>query len=253
MLNWKAIAPLCLPPLLALALPSAALADPDALSKIVIGKCVPAEQQGNTPGPCKLVDLAGRYAMLKDLVGKTQYLLIPTDKVEGIEAPEIEQANAPDYFEDAWEARRFMDESLGKPIPRDDVGLAINSTKGRSQNQFHIHIDCVRPDVLKTLAGDEAKIGTHWAPLPTPLLGHPYLAMRVEAPDLTKTNPFALLASQVPDAGKDMGDETLVAVATTFSDKQDGFYLLSDRVDLIHADVASGEELLDHSCTVLAP
>lgn len=251
MLTWKAIAPLCLLPLLGLASPSAALADPDALSKIVIGKCVPAEQASSTPGPCKLVDLAGRYAVLKDLVGKTQYLLIPTDRVEGIEAPEIEQANAPDYFEDAWEARRFMDESLGRPIPRDDVGLAINSMKGRSQNQFHIHIDCVRPDVLKTLASDEAAIGTQWAPLPAPLLGHPYLAMRFEAPDLAKTNPFALLASRVPDAGKDMGDETLVAVATTFSDKQDGFYLLSDRVDPLHADLASGEELLDHSCTVL--
>ena len=75
--------------------------------------------------------------------------------------------------------------------------------------------------------------------------------MRIEAADLSKTNPFALLASGVPAASKDMGDETLVAVATTFSDKQDGFYLLSDHVDPLHADLASGEELLDHSCTVL--
>jgi len=228
-----------------------AFADPDALAKIVEGKCVPDQQANNKPGPCVYVDLAGHAAVLKDLVGKTQYLLIPTEKVEGIESPELEKPDAVNYFEAAWEARRFMEQSAGKPVPRDVVGLAINSVKGRTQNQFHIHVDCMRPDVLAALKSADASIGAAWAPLPSPLAGHPYQAMRIEGADLSKVNPFALLATGIPAAGADMGDQTLVAVAATFGDGKDGFYLLTDHVDIAHADLASGEELQDHDCAVL--
>jgi len=228
-----------------------ALADPDALAKIVEGKCVPDQQTNNKPAPCVLVDLPGHYAVLKDLVGKTQYLLIPTERVEGIEAPELETPGAVNYFEAAWEARRFMEQSAGKPVPRDVVGLAINSVKGRTQNQFHIHVDCMRTDVLAALKAADASIGTAWAPLPAPLAGHPYQAMRIEGADLSQVNPFALLATGIPAAGADMGDQTLVAVAATFGDGKDGFYLLTDHVDIAHADLGSGEELQDHDCAVL--
>ena len=235
------------------ALAQPAFADADALKKIVEGKCVPAMQTAGSPGPCKYVDLDKHYAVLKDLQGASQYLLIPTSTVEGIEDATLEQPNANDYFEDAWEARRYMDESLLRSVPRDDVGLAINSVKGRTQNQFHIHIDCARADVLATLASDENSTTEAWAPLPAPLLGHPYLARKLEQADLSAVNPFALLATGVPAAGADMGDQTLVAIAATFADGHDGFYLLDDHVDLAHADLASGEELLDHDCGVLKP
>lgn len=225
-------------------------ADPDALAKIVEGKCVPDEQTSNNPAPCKLVDLKGRYAVLKDLVGKSQYLLIPTDKVAGIESPDIEKSDAPNYFEDAWEARTFVSQSLGRDMPRDDIGLAINSEKGRTQNQLHIHVDCMQPDVVRTLAADAAAIGQNWAPLPGPLAGHPYQAMKLESADLTGINPFALLQNGVPAAGADMGDETLILVGATFSDGKAGFYLLSDRVGAAPGDLASSEELEDHDCAV---
>ena len=50
-----------------------------------------------------------------------------------------------------------------------------------------------------------------------------------------------------------MGDQTLVVIAATFENGRDGFYLLNDHVDAAKADTASGEELLDHSCALLAP
>jgi CDP-diacylglycerol pyrophosphatase len=228
-----------------------AMADPDALSKIVEGKCVPNQQTNGKPAPCSAVDLDKHYAVLKDLVGASQYLLIPTDTVDGIESAALEAASAPNYFEDAWDSRPFMDRSLGRPVPRDVVGLAINSIKGRTQNQLHIHIDCVRTDVLATLAKDSSSIGTSWAPLPDPLAGHTYEAMRVAASDLSGVNSFALLADGQPAAKADMGDETLVAIAARLADGTEGFDLLSDRVDLLHGNFGSGEELLDHNCAVL--
>jgi CDP-diacylglycerol pyrophosphatase len=231
--------------------PQMAQADPNTLEKIVLGKCVPDEVENGKPAPCAAVDLSGRYALLKDLVGASQYLLIPTDKVDGIESPDLAEPGAPNYFEDAWQSRTFMDKSLSRPVPRDVVGLAINSIRGRTQNQLHIHIDCVRHDVLDTLVHDSGAIGTGWAPLPDRLAGHVYEAMRLEAPDLSKVNPFALLADGQPAARADMGDETLVAVAQSLPDGAEGFYLLSDKVDLAVGDVGSGEELLDHDCGVL--
>jgi CDP-diacylglycerol pyrophosphatase len=49
-----------------------------------------------------------------------------------------------------------------------------------------------------------------------------------------------------------MKDRTLVVLPTTFSNGRQGFYLLTDHVDKAKNDLASGEELLDHSCAVLA-
>ena len=213
-----------------------ARADANALEKIVLGKCVPDEVEAGKPAPCATVDLAGRYAVLKDLVGASQYLLIPTDKVEGIEDPVLLQSGTPNYFEDAWQSRTLMDKSLGRPVPRDVVGLAINSVKGRSQNQLHIHIDCVRRGVLDTLVHDSGAIGTTWAPLPDKLAGHAYQAMRIEAVDLSGTSPFALLANGQPAVAGDMADETLVAVAESLPDGSEGFYLLADKVDLAQGD-----------------
>jgi len=62
-----------------------ACGDSDALKKIVIGQCVPHEKAGKGPAPCAEVDLAGGFAVLKDKRGNTQFLLIPTKVVTGIE------------------------------------------------------------------------------------------------------------------------------------------------------------------------
>ncbi len=83
------------------------------------------------------------------------------------------------------------------------------------------------------------------------MLGHRYKARLVASADLNGINPFRLLADGVPQAAKDMGDQTLVAVGAVFSDGAQGFYLLNDQVDQVPGDLASGEELQDHDCRVL--
>lgn len=242
----------CLVAAAALILPAAtALAASDALAKIVDGACVPDQQANSKPAPCTSVDLAGHYVILKDLAGASQFLLIAINPDSGIESADLEAAGAPDYFADAWAARHDMDDRLGKPVPRDDVGLAINSVEGRSQDRLHIHIDCVRADVTEALTANAAAIGTSWAPLPGGLLGHPYRALRVASADLAGINPFALLTANLPPDDPKMGDETLVAVAVTLPDKTDGFYLLADHAGATVGDRASGEELLDHTCAIL--
>lgn len=235
----------------ALATLPATAANPDVLKHIVEGACVPTMQATGHPLPCRKVDLDRRFAVLKDIMGKTQYLVLPTDPIAGIEAPELLKPDAPNFWQFSWEARSFVEEAAGRTIPRDYIGLAINSVKGRSQNQLHIHIDCVRRDVIWTLKRYQTAIGADWKPMPAWLRGHRYLAMRIEGADLGKADPFKLLADKLPRARATMGDQTLVVIGATFKNGKPGFYVLNDHAGATPGDQASGEELLDHSCAVL--
>jgi CDP-diacylglycerol pyrophosphatase len=231
--------------------PAIARADPNALWTIVHDRCVPDQRDHQNPDPCAEVNLAGGYALLKDMRGATQYLVIPTDRVSGIESPDILGAQAPNYWQAAWAARSLIEQRAGKPIPREDIGLAINSASGRSQNQLHIHIDCVNRDVRDELRAADSKIGDSWADFGPPLAGHHYRAMRLRGDDLSAHNPFKLLASGDPAAAADMGHETLAVIGASFADGSPGFYLLSDRADAAKMDMGSSETLLDHDCAVL--
>jgi CDP-diacylglycerol pyrophosphatase len=226
-------------------------ADPNALWEIVDDHCVPDQEQHGDPAPCADVDLnAGEdkgTAVLKDLVGATQFLLIPTGRIAGIESPELLAPDAPNYFAAAWRARSFVDERAGWTLPRDWVSLAINSEDARTQDQLHVHVDCVRPDVHAALTRHAADIGQDWAPFPVPLVGHRYSAIAVEGEDLDAVNPFQLLADGVAGARSDMGAQTLVVVGAYLADGRPGFIVLADHVDVAAGDTAGGEALQDHT------
>ena len=208
-----------------------------------------------TPSPCAEVDLGqgvGKgFAILKDIRGNTQFLLIPTARISGIEDPADPGAGRPQLLGGAWDARSFVQDQLHKPLPRTAVSLAINSVYGRTQNQLHIHIDCVREDVRDSIVANLDKIGQVWSPFPVPLAGHMYRAIRIEQAELGTVDPFRMLADGDHVAVSDMGMHTLVLVGATFAaDGRDGFVLLDDHANLMAGDRASGEELQDHGCAV---
>lgn len=226
-----------------------ARAGPNALWHIVHDRCVPDQTQHGQPAPCAQVSLAGGWAVLKDRRGATQFLLIPTARVTGIEDPSVLAPGVPNYFAAAWAARGDMLARVGHALPREDITLAVNSPDGRSQNQLHIHIDCIRPDVRAALQRDLSAIGPAWAKLPGGLLHHPYLARRLDGADLGDANPFRLLAAAPGVGAKGLPAWTLVVAGATFADGP-GFILLADRADAATGDRASGEELQDHACAL---
>ena len=228
------------------ALAGNAEADPNALWTVVHDRCVPDQQATAEPAPCALVDLGGGYAVLKDLAGATQFLVIPTDRISGIESPRLLEPGAPNYFADAWRARVFVDARAGGTLPRDWVSLAINSALARTQDQLHIHIDCVRADVREALSRHVDEVATTWAPFPQPLAGHPYLAMAVQGDELDSVNPFQALAERAAGAREDMGSQTLVVVGAYLRDGSPGFIFLAGRADPAAGDIGGGEELQDH-------
>jgi CDP-diacylglycerol pyrophosphatase len=228
-------------------------ADPDALWDIVSGQCAPNQQAKHDPSPCLSVDLAGGYAVLKDQNGATQVLVIPTARVSGIESPALLDPASPNYWADAWSARRLVESFAHREIPREDVAMAVNSVYARSQDQLHIHVDCIRPDVRDALSMAEERIGPKWAPLDIALAGHRYRAMLLPGDDLGARDPFKLLADGDPTTRAEMAIETLVLAGAVMPDGSAGFILLSDRADPAMHDPAGGEMLLDHSCKVLRP
>lgn len=223
----------------------------DALWRIVHEACVPNQEKQGNPAPCTLVDLKQGYALLKDRVGKTQYLLLPTARISGIESASLLARDTPNYWKFAWDSRALISQRLGRTLARDAIGMAVNSAFGRSQNQLHIHIDCIAPDVRAQLRAHLSAIGSHWANLPFHLDGHPYRARRVDSASLQGVNPFVLLAQDVQQSiVHDMKRQTLMVLGVVFEDGSDGFILLTDTADTLQGDFAHGEELLDHACTI---
>lgn len=220
-------------------------ADPDILWRVVNDQCVAGAVQSRDPAPCAAVDLSGGrergYVVFKDSVGPRQYLLLPTARITGIESPDLLDPGATNYFAAAWAARSFTEAAAGGTLPRDWMSLAVNSASSRSQNQLHIHIDCIRSDVHAAITEHADALGPHWARFPEPLAGHTYSAIAVDGEELS-VNPFRLLADT---AGADIGHYTLVVVGVRRGGLP-GFVILADQADSAAGDWAGGEELQDH-------
>jgi CDP-diacylglycerol pyrophosphatase len=230
----------------------AASGDRDALWKTVHDQCVPDEQANDNPAPCARVELRGGvdrgYVIFKDRVGATQFLLVPTRKISGIDSPDLLLPNSPNYWAAAWQNRTYVSAAAKHDLAWDMVGLAINSVLSRSQGQLHIHMDCLQPDVRAALAAHMGEIGRTWAKLPFDLRGARYFARRLA--DLAIHDPFKLLASGMESAAQNMGLETLVVVGVMFAPGQNGFVLLASQADPALGNLAHGVSLLDHSCAL---
>ncbi|MGF6732781.1 CDP-diacylglycerol pyrophosphatase [Paraburkholderia youngii] len=219
--------------------------DSDALWKIVDIRCVPSQQATGTPGQCSLVDLDKRYVVLKDILGRSQFLLMPTDRITGIESPLILAPDAKDYWSDAWDSRHFVQQAVKRELPDDQLGLEINSEYRRSQNQLHIHIDCMRREVSAVLAGHahDAPGEWRWATLD----GERYRIMRVSSLG-GADNPFRIVARDNPDPAT-MATQTILVTGAGPSAARDGWLIVNSGID-IDGGSGTAEGLLDHECRV---
>ena len=222
-----------------------------ALWRIVHDQCVADQRAHGDPAPCTVVDLARGeahgYVVLKDRVGEAQFLLMPTGKITGIEDPAILAGDAPNYFAKAWDERGLVSDRLGRSVDRTRMSVAVNSIYGRSQDQLHLHIDCVDRSVGDALRHAPPP-SADWASGRIPLKGHAYRVRWLDAGQLEGSNPFKLLAEAFPNARGDMGAWTLALVGARKADGAEGFYLLADRAEPALGDRASAEELQDHDC-----
>ncbi|CAG4888373.1 CDP-diacylglycerol diphosphatase [Paraburkholderia saeva] len=222
-----------------------AAADPNALWHIVDGQCVMSMQSSGTPGFCTRVDLKAHYAILKDINGASQYLLIPTERVMGIESPQILADDAPPYWSEAWGARTYVQKAVRQDLGDEQLGLEINSPYRRSQSQLHIHIDCMRNDVIEKLARHRGNTPGkwHWDTID----GNRYRVMRVTSIE-GADDPFRVVARELPK-GTTMASQTILVTGAGASAASDGWLIVNSSLDLDDGS-GSAEPLMDHACKV---
>jgi CDP-diacylglycerol pyrophosphatase len=189
---------------------------------------------------CRSYSKTDGFIILKDHspAKPDAYLIIPTTKVTGIEDPHVFAPPLADFWAYAWRQAQLY---LRRPAA--DTGLAINSVFGRTQNQLHIHISCLRPDVAEALAANEAKIGADPAkPFVLPLGPRHSLYRAIKVTSLTARSPFALVAA-MPGAGTAMAQQSVAVAGSGIP----GVYFVLETWH--HGDnPGAAEELLDESC-----
>lgn len=241
--RWAGVYYLCV------AFAAPACANRDALREIVQDQCAAHWLQQHSAAPCERVALLDSahlrdgYAVLADRKGGAHFLLIPTQTLSGMESPELIEPRTTNYFAAAWAARDLVAAVVGHGIPRAAVGMALNPKHARTQDQFHIHIECLRKDVARVLQKAAPAIRDSWSPLAIGTWS--YEALRIMGKDLVGSDPITLLADKLPVSRASMGDYTLVVAGMDFKEGP-GFLALA-------STGPAGELLLDSTCAIAAP
>ncbi|NIG21086.1 CDP-diacylglycerol diphosphatase [Pantoea sp. Al-1710] len=217
----------------------------NALWQIISEKCVPNLAKSGNPAPCQQVNTAQGYVTLKDLNGPLQYLLMPIEKITGMESPIILEPTTPNLFAAAWLQRSLLAKKRGALIDDSALSLAINAQYGRTQNQLHIHISCLRPDVRQRLDALSPKLNEQWQP--ATLRKHRYLIRTLSTAELAQQSVFIRLATEVPNARSEMGKYGMA-----LAELPDGrLALLALERNWLMLNSGSAEELQDHQCQIL--
>lgn len=207
---------------------------------------------------------AGKYQwVLKHEKEANNYTLIAGERRTGIECSDIWEHTNPNYWDFAYQAAK---KNLSSKL---DVGMAINSKSTRDFCQLHIHVSCIRSDVLKTLQNkkDIPTTPSAWTSTKAlvkdlPILPTPHrdkADFRVIRLSLSSEftyggkNLFQLLYEYVIKDQKrpadDMALQTLVVVPVPGT--KDEFYIINSEdvgSKYLRAGEGAGERLLNEQC-----
>jgi CDP-diacylglycerol pyrophosphatase len=216
----------------------------------VVQTCVLNHALTGAAFPCLEVNVSDGtergYAVLRRPFGEPDLILSPTRKIVGVEDPWLGALEAPNYFEEAWGARMFLQGAGKQPPARYDVVLAVNSRTSRTQDQLHIHIGCLSSDAKQTLhALTPSMLTTSWIPLGRPFHGLEFWGRLVSQETLAGVNPFRLAAEAWPGQAKDRSQLTIAAAGIRLANGRDGFVLLASYENPFGR--YSAEDFLDNS------
>jgi CDP-diacylglycerol pyrophosphatase len=209
---------------------------------VVHDLCVPMQKTLSLPLPCLKVDAERGFAVIRAPYDKTRIIIVPTEKMEGIESLALLQDNMPNLWSFAWSERNRVTTSARRPLDWSDIGMAINSSQSRTQDQLHIHVDCVDTRLKQVLASRAKTISTNWSVLDLRPWGDQYKIKRIDAASLNQ-NIFKLIAEEVPGARSRMALQSIGVVGFANKDEERDFAVL------VNSRGGHAEELLDHSCS----
>ena len=218
----------------------------DALRETIQKECLVNWRTHRDPSPCERVVLASAqpespgYALIEAPKGGAHYLLVPVQTLSGLESGELLDPDLPNFFAEAWGARDLLSKYVGHAVPRTAVGLALNTAREREQNQFHLHVECLRQEVAEALHAAAAGVTAKWSPVT--VSGSTYQALRIADSTLDAVNPFELVAKLSIDAKHHLENYTMLVAGMQYPDGA-GFLILT-------GTGPTAELLLDPGCTV---
>jgi len=226
----------------------------DALWMVTQDLCMTHYHLRRDPAPCQQIYQPQRkeqgFSVLQNPRYPYHFILVPNLAMSGIESIALSREGRTDYFGYAWLMRYRLMAAYGADVPDDKLGMAINSAWGRSQNQLHIHLTCLREDVRRQLQAERPFIDEQWRPLPDRLLNHTYYARRVMQPAAMGIYPIASVARHFHLSPPQLAEYGVALIPTTFSGEK-GFILLTTRRGWDKGNRASVESLLDKRCEIL--
>jgi CDP-diacylglycerol pyrophosphatase len=169
-------------------------------------------------------------------------LIVPTRKIEGIESPAVLQDDMPNLWSFAWSERSRVIAAAPRRLEWSDIGMAINSKRKRSQDQLHIHVDCVNDRLKRALASRAGHISTKWSVLDLRPWTDQYLIKSIGVAGLDR-NIFKMVAEEVPGARSRMGSQAIAVVGFEERNGTRGFAML------VSSNGGFAEKLLDHACS----
>ncbi|MBS0638907.1 MAG: CDP-diacylglycerol diphosphatase [Proteobacteria bacterium] len=217
-------------------------ADPKSRDRLTIlaTKCCIATPP--TDRNCLHFSQKDQFVIIKDGGARKPYgyLLVPSVPVAGIEATKQTEADpVAEFWQYGWQ--EAMHGYLKKPSQY--MALAINSEKGRDQDQLHIHISCVHQSVADRLAKAGPISRDPAKPSVVSLGAHENQYEVITLASLTGDNsPFRVL-TRFPHASRYIGDQSIAIIGTG---KNPPFYMaVTYYVD--GKNPGTAEELLDQT------
>ena len=214
----------------------------------VVRACVTSHGLTGAAFPCLAVhEGSGEnegYIVLRPPVGPPDTILAPTRKIVGIEDPWLQSGEAPNYFEDAWNAR-----GLANALGDDRAALAVNSRFVRGQDQLHIHIGCMFPGVRERLAAAAPRLPVgEWTRVASILPGADPWVYRTASADMAKIAPFRLIASKLTASADERAGVTMVVAPLAIAGRNE-IVVLAARVDPAdHQTWIAAEDVVNARC-----
>ena len=198
----------------------------------VVQACLISHRLTGAAFPCLEVNVSSGndrgYVILRPPFSSSDLILSPTRRIVGVEDPSLEALDAPNYFEDAWNARKFLEDASSQPLKRDGVVLAVNSRQSRTQDQLHIHIGCLKSSARRTIQAFAPALPTdRWVPLGRPFHGLEFWGRLFLEDDLAGVNPFRLAAEGWPNSSVDRSQLTIAVAGVQLPYRREGFVLLA--------------------------
>jgi CDP-diacylglycerol pyrophosphatase len=196
---------------------------------------------------CAAVDRDKGLVLYKDAIGRSHFLVIPDRPMRGVDDIGAWEDGTPNQWAFGWDARAFVGKARGQALPDSMLGLAINAKASRSQDQLHIHLDCISTQARDFVSGAGAPIGTTWTDLQ--FRGKPVKAIFVPSASASMSvNPFLLIKRRLGDAAPPVPDRGVFVAYVAGEQGQAGFVVVDQPVDREAGSNGHASDFLDRQC-----